>query len=212
MLLTKYYKYVNDEILTESHVKPDPPGYKDAMAPLNYRDKFSKISNDSQEKARKLAMEEMIKVLDAEIKGRLICMIDDNGRQRIIKANKISEARSGGDYFPLIVESDDKKIKYQWQSDSRCRIYMMDTFLEYFEEHFLDQLIAFQGKPVKGGQETRYIKHVTRIGIYGGMNQDNIIVESEDGSQLLLMQQHPIKILDMKLKNLDPYGEENWEE
>jgi len=234
MLLTKYYKYVNDEILTESNVKPDPPGYKEATTSLNYRDKFNKIINDIQGKAKKItadiqtkATKEIdeilekskkdisdliIKQLEEDLKGRLICMTDDNGRQRILRVNKVSEVKSGGNYYPLIIESDDKKIKYNWDNDAKSRIFKMDAFLEYFEEHFLDQLVAFQGKPTKGGQEARYIKHIMRIGIYGGTNQDNAIVETDDGTQLLLMHQHPIKIMDMRLKHLDPYGEENWEE
>lgn len=209
MLLTKYYKYVNDEILTESNVKPDPPGYKDVCSPMNYKEKFTKIVSELMDKANKESLEIIIKSMQEDLKGKLICMTDDaNGKQRILKANKI-EAHGGR---PRIVENDNRKFVYNWDNDAKSKIFKMDDFLEYFEEHFLDQFISFQGKPTKGGQEAKYIKHIIRIGIYGGTNQDNIVVETDEGTQLLLLHQHPIKILDKKLKQLDPYGEENWDE
>ena len=45
-----------------------------------------------------------------------------------------------------------------------------------------------------------------------GTTTDDLYLSCDDKTSQLLIHTIPIKILDMKLKTLDPYGEENWEQ
>jgi len=212
-MLKDYFKYLKGDLNeSTSHVKPDPPGASAIYKPKSYKEEFSKISEEALAKAKQEASLEMIKQLKDSYLGKLISTYDQNGRQKILMVNDVIEGKAGSDYYPILFEDDKKQVRYLWEHDNRSNIYRVDRFLEYFEEYYIDQLIMFQGKPVKGGQEARYIKHVLRIGIHNGTAQDSLIIESEDKTQQLLNHTQPIKILDMKLKELDPYGEENWDQ
>jgi hypothetical protein len=211
-MLNDYIKYLNGDLNeTINHVKPDPPGASEIYRPKSYKDEFTKIMNDAYIKAKKDSSDEMIKVLKERYIGKLISTYDNNGRQKILMVNDVIEGKSGNDYYPILFEDDKKQLRYCWDHDNRSNIYRVDKFLDSFEEYYIDQLIMFQGRPVKGGQESRYIKHIIKIGIHNGAAQDSIIVEADDKTQQLLNHTQPIKILDMKLKELDPFGEENWD-
>ena len=232
-MLNKYSKYLNSEILKENHVKPDPPGVKKLYDTKTYHNDFSKIFNNPAEKlkreadaaiakiqkdmndaiakAKKGSVEIMVEQLKKELDGQLICIFDENGRQKILQVNDVTIGNKGNDYWPVLVEDDGRKFRYNWENDSKSRIFNIGRFLNFFDENYLDQLLQFTGKPLKGGDKMKYVKHVIRIGIHNGGSQDYLITESEDKTQQLLFHQEPIKILDMRLKELDPYGEENWD-
>ena len=55
------------------------------------------------------------------------------------------------------------------------------------------------------------MKEVVKIGIHTGQAQDYLIVECDDKTTQLLYHNEPIKLIDPKMKILDPYGEENWD-
>jgi hypothetical protein len=210
-MLIKYNKYLNSEILTESHMKPDPPGVKAIQEVKSYRNEFNNIMREVLSKAKKEATDKMVETLREEWIGKIVSMHDENGRQKILEVNEIHSASKGDDYYPLIVEDKDRKFRFYWEDEAKSRLFDVGRFLKFFEEHYIDQYIMFHGKPVKGGDSIKYTKHVLRIGVHNGTTQDFLIVESDDKTSQLLIHNQPIKIMDQKLKILDPYGEENWD-
>ena len=242
-MLKNYSKYLNDDVLNENHVKPDPAGSKKLYDTKSYSTEFSKtLTNtvaestseidkklavmkkevaalekskiDAAEKAKKSAVEIMVEKLKKDLVGKLICLYDENSRQKIIDIGDVIVGNKGTEYYPVFVDADDdkKKIRYYWENDGKSKLFNAGKFLEFFEEYYLDQLLMFQGRPVKGGEQMKYLKHVVRIGVHNGTTQDFIIVESDDKTSQLLVHNQPIKILDMRLKELDPHGEENWDD
>jgi len=211
-MLTAYNKYLNDEILNETHVKPDPPGAKAIYNTMSFKNDFDAIQKKAIEEARKNAAVDMAKKFKDNLKGAHISVKDENGRNKILFVNDVAVEKAGDNYILIIIEDKDKKVKYYWFDNNISKIFRIDKFLQFFEKNYLGQLILFQGKPVKGGNEMRYTKEVTRIGTHEGPRDDNVIVLSDDDTQQFLMFEKPIKILDKKVKALDPYGEENWEE
>jgi hypothetical protein len=55
------------------------------------------------------------------------------------------------------------------------------------------------------------IKQPKDFGVHNGTTQDFIILSCDDGTSVLLAHTRDIKIMDEKIKTLDPYGEENWD-
>lgn len=206
------YKYLNMDKLKENvnFTKPDPKGSKDIYASKSYKTEFDKILNEAMAKVKKEAAEVMAKKLKSDLQGKLISMYDENGKQKILEVNDVIVENKGIEHYPVIVEDDKKKIKYAWEKDASSKISDLGKFLDFFEKHYLNQYISFQGKPLKGGSEMRYRKHVVRIGI-NESSQDFLIVECDDKTSQILLHTQPIKIMDMKLKEIDPHGEENWE-
>lgn len=242
-MLKNYNKYLNLDVLNENHVKQDPPGSKKLYDTKSYSNEFSKTLNTTiaentndidkklsaikkevaalekakiaaAEKAKKDATETMVEKLKNDLSGKIISIFYENSRQKIIEVGDVIVGNKGSEYYPVLVDADDKnkKIRYQWENDSKSKIFDIGNFLEFFEEHYIDQLLMFQGRPVKDGEQMKYLKHVIRIGVHNGTTQDFIIVESDDKTSQLLVHNQPIKILDMRLKELDPHGEENWDD
>lgn len=240
-MLKTYNKYLDHEIVNENHILPDPPGASKINNGKNYSAEFQKTLNtnitentkdfdkkiadlknqvkalekakvEATEKAKSKAAEDMVEQLKKDLKGKIVGLSDPNGRQKILEVNDVEVGKSNGEYYPVIVEDKDRKVRYNWEAgDNRAKIFDIGAFLEFFEEHYLDKLLMFQGRPIKGGDQIRYIKHVVRIGVHNGTTQDFLIVESDDKTSQLLIHGQPIKIMDMKIKQLDPYGEEDWE-
>lgn len=231
-------KYSNFNLNEATLIKPDPPGVRDIYATKSYSAECVKIQRDTisaktkdieqkifetdtllaqlkrsktiaTEEAKKDAAELMVKSLEAQLKGKVICLLDENERQKILTVEKVILDKKGNEYFPLIIEDDDHKIRYNWINEQRSKIFDLSKFLDFFETHYIDNLLSFTGRPVNGGKNTIYQKHIVRIGIHDGDVQDSLIVDNDDGTQELLEHTAPIKILDMKLKTLDPYGEED---
>ena len=173
---------------------------------------MDKIIDAATIKYNKEVTEEMVNRLKKDLLHRQICIIDEKGSQKILDVNDVILGEKGTISFPVLVENNDTKYRYCWENEGKSKIFFVDKFLEYFEEHYLNQFIVYKGKPMKGGNQKKYIKQVTEIGIYNGETQDYIAVEADDKSQQLLIHTEPIKIMDSRLKTLDPYGEENWED
>lgn len=210
-MLNKYNKHLNLDVLNEEVILPDPPGLGKLYDTKSYHPAFQKLMLDAVAKAKKTAAEEMAEQLKKDWVGKIVAVSDENGRQRIVEVNDTTVANVGSEFYPYFVEDKDRKIRYYWENDGRSRIFDLSKFLDFFEEHYLDKLLSFQGRPVRGGDVMKYTKHVVKFGIHNGTGQDFVMVEADDGTSQLLMHNQPIKILDMKLKKIDPYGEENWE-
>ncbi len=239
-MLKKYNSYLNLEVLNEDMIKPDPPGVKKIYDTKSFYNEFHNVLNDTTnkntrdidknlaelkkkmselekekkvavEKAKKDSAEIMVEELKKSINGKIIGVMDENGRQKILEVNDVILGNNKGDYYPVIFEDKERKVKYSWQDEGKAKLFDVGKFLDFFEEHFIDQLLTYQGKPIKGGDQIKYTKHVVRIGVHNGTTQDFIIVECDDKTSQLLVHTQPIKIMDMRLKTLDPYGEENWE-
>jgi hypothetical protein len=209
-MLKKYSKYLNSDVLNESHIKPDPDGYINILKPISYNKIFMEKSNELLAKAKKETTDYIIFKLKEDFIGKLISL-HENGKQRIIDVKDIIIGNKGIEYYPVLIDSEDekKKIKYEWEKD--VKIFNIGNFLDFFEENFIDEYIMFLGRPVKGGESKKYNKIIKRIGVHNGVSQDFLIVECDDNTTLLLFHDQPIKILDKKLKEIDPYGEENWD-
>jgi hypothetical protein len=243
-MLKTYNKYLDLEVVNETHILTDPPGANKLLNSKTYSAEFSTILNTNitkntdgfdkkindlknqvkalekakvevTEKSKSDAAEVMVEKLKKDLKGKIIGIQDTQGRQKILEVNDVEVGKSNCEYYPVIVDDKDRKIRYSWESkDNKAKIFDIGFFLEFFEEHYIDKLLMFQGRPIKGGggDQIRYIKHVVRIGVHNGTTQDFLIVENDDKTSQLLIHGQPIKIMDMKLKELDPYGEENWDQ
>lgn len=234
-MLNKYSKFKLNEATL---IKPDPPGSREIYVTKSYRADCTKINNDiiiektkdlekkiaeanvilqglqrakieAIEKSKKESAESMAKILEKQLKDKIICVLDDNGKQKILTVDSVSVEKKGTEYFPLIKEDNDHKIIYDWTNEAKSKIFDLSRFLDFFEKYYMGNLLSFTGKPLNNGQPSVYQKHIIRIGIHDGDAQDSLIVDNDDGTQELLVHTNPIKILDMKLKTLDPYGEED---
>jgi len=211
-MLEKYDKFLNFEVLSESHVKPDPRGSKAIYDTKSYTKEFNTVYQDEVSKAKKNAVEVMVEKLKDELLNKLISVMDENGRQKILDVGDVIIGNKDGDYYPVIQDSDnEKKVRYTWENNDKSKIFDVGKFLDFFEKYYSNQYLAFQGKSLKGGDNKKFVKHVLRIGVHNGTAQDFLIVECDDKTSYLLSHTQPIKIYDIKLKELDPYGEENWE-
>lgn len=210
-MLNKYREYLDLDIIKEVKSHPDPPDMKSVYRTMSFHGELSRLIDEEVRNAKKYAMEKAIKVLEEKLKGMVICINDENGRQKILEVNGVELGHKSGDYYPVLVEDSSKKVRYNWENSGRSQIFDIAKFLTYFEKHFNDRFLAMQAKSINGGDIQRYVKHVISIGVYTGDTQDYVMVNNDDGTSLFLMHSQPIKILDMELKQLDPYGEENWE-
>lgn len=210
--MLKKYENIDLEVLNENFVKPDPKGAKQAYDNKSYNAEFAKILTDAMAKIKKETTTIMVEKLKKELKGKYISMTDEKSKQRIVDVNDVVIGNKSEDYYPVVEDSDGRKFRYSWENQAISNIFDVGKFLDFFEIHYLDQLLTFWGKPLKGGgAETKNVKHIVRIGVNNGSAQDFIIVESDDKKSYILSHTKPIKIMDMKLKELDPYGEEDWE-
>ncbi len=210
-------KIQNEIKLNESkYVLPDPPGSKEIYKTnVENRTKFNNIYTEAINKAKRDAVDIMIENLKKDLIEKTISIQDENGRQKILEVSDVVRGTSGGDFYPVIVEIDEngtkKSVRYYWESE-RGAIFQIDRYLNFFEKNYLGKLLSFAGKPVKGGDIIQYVKTIVRIGIYNGAVSDNILVEDDEGKQRILMFTQPIKIMDEKVKEIDPYAEENWDD
>jgi hypothetical protein len=218
-MLKKYFSYLNEEASAIDHlIKPDPKGHKDAMNDVvNFKTEFStKMATEMQKvkefeaKIKRELSEEFIDVLKKALMGRTILVQNEQGYNKILKVNNVVMGNTGADHYPVIIQNEKLKSRYVYEDTNKAKIQFVDTYLRFFEDHYLGEYIKFTGKSVKTGSEAQYTRHIIRIGIQHG-TRDQIVVEDQDGVRYQLNLSGAIKIYDQKLKELDPYGEENWE-
>lgn len=215
-MLKNYSKYSNIEILNESFIKPDPAGIKKLYDSKSYYAEFNKIHNEALSKVKEQSATLMTAKLKEDLVGKIICLLDETGKQKILEVGDVILGNKGQDYYPVIKEADDgdkgRTIRYMWESEPKSKIFDMGRFLDFFETHYLDQLIMYNGKSTKGGELIKYVKTVVQIGIMNSALQDFITVVCDDETSQLLIHTDPIKLMDKKVKEIDPYGEENWDQ
>lgn len=205
--------------LNEGHLLPDPKGLKEATATKSYHKEINDLVTKAIEKARKEALTNVLDKLKAELTDKLICIIDENSKQKIVYVSDIIIEKNGNENAIFIVEKneDDKgdkqerKIRFAYENPKSGNVFDMGKFLEFFEEHFMGKFIQFSGKPAAGGSEGKFRKEVVQIGLSNDRNQDYIIVECDDNTRLLLYHASPISLIEEFLKELDPYSEEDWD-
>lgn len=212
-MLKEYKEYMNLEPINEEVIKPDPPGANEIYNSKSYNDEFSKILNDAMAKVKEEATINMAKKLENDWKGKIISFEDNSGKQKIVEVVNVIVENKGQDYYPVIVEDKDRKFRFGWENGGkRSTIHDVGKFLDFFEKYYLGNLLMFQGKPLKGGGDfNKMIKTPIRIGKTFGSSQDFIIMECDDDTTVFLQHTAKIKIMDEKIKTLDPYGEENWD-
>jgi hypothetical protein len=203
------FDMLNEKI---EYIKPDPPGVRVIYDQKSYNGEFNAILTAAMTKVKKEASEIMASKLKEDLSGKIISVIDENNRQKILEVNDVVVGNKGNEYYPVLVEDKDRKVRFNWENEPKSKIFNIGRFLDFFEEHYLDKLLIFQGRPTKGGgDKRRYVKHIQRIGVENGTAQDFLIIRDDKNVEYLLLHDQPIKIMDMKLKELDPYGEENWD-
>ena len=218
IMLKKYFSYLNEEASGIDHlIKPDPKGHKDAMNDkINFKTEFTTKMNEEMKKVKEFeakvkreTSEEFIDVLKKALMGRTILLQNETGN-KILKVNDVIMGNTGTDHYPIIIQNEKLKSRYIYEDTNKSNIQFVDTYLKFFEDHYLGEYIKFTGKSVKTGSDAQYTRHIIRIGIQHG-TRDQIVVEDQEGVRYQLNLSGAIKIYDQKLKELDPYGEENWE-
>lgn len=214
-MLKKYFNYIKEavsSISTPPIIKPDPKGYSKILNDRkSYKNEYLGRIKTAMEKVTKDVAETMIETIKEDITGRLIAVKNDQGYTKIIHVKEITITQSNNQYYPLIEENKDRKVRYVYDNDDKSRIFFMDTFLTFFEENYLNNVISFNGNSLKSGSDMKFTKHIVDIGIRHQLTSDQILVDDDKGNRYVFHWEQPIKLFDMRIKELDPYGEENWE-
>lgn len=212
-MLKKYFKYIKESNDSTSMVKPDPSGLNEVLnSRISYKSKYISKLNEGIMKVKKDVCESMIETLKKDLIGRLVLTKNEKGDLKILDVKNVIVEKHGDDFYPIIIENKDKKSIYIYDSDEKSRIFFLDDFMTFFEDNFLNKLLCFNGKSINGRKEMRFTKYITGIGFNQMKNgSDQLLIEDDNGNKYILYHTKPIKILDMRVKELDPYGEENWE-
>jgi len=210
MLNTSYTTYMKESI--KHLVKPSPKGAKTCKNDnIDYQKAFANRMQEELTKVRKAITEEFVEIMKKELIGRTILMRNEKGHVKILKVSDVVIDKMNGVFYPLIKQDDKITCWYMYDAGAdRSKITFIDTFLKFFEEHYLDEYIGFQGRSIKSGFEGKFTRHIVRIGIQRSL-RDSILVEDDTGARYQLAYESDIKVYDEKLKDLDPYGEEDWE-
>lgn len=211
-MLKKYYPYLNEEASGIEHLaKPDPAGAAAARSDVaNYRPTYTKMMTDALSGIKKGVTEKIVEDLKEKLMGRTVIITNESGNPKIIRVEDIVVGNTGEDYYPVLVQESKKvKSRYVYETDSKSKIVFIDTFLKFFEKNYLNEVIKFTGKTSRG-QEGTFTRQIIRIGIQRG-TRDQIMVQDNEDKKYEIYFNNPIKIYDKKLLELDPYGEENWD-
>lgn len=213
-MLNNYKKYLNNDLLKESIIKPDPIGTKEIYTNKSYYKEFNNIFNNLLLKIKEDSSIIMVNILKSEILGKIILIHDSANRQKILTVTDVIVGKKDSEYYPVIMDNDEnnKSVRYCWEDNIKSNIFDIGRFLDFFEKNYLNEIISFSGKSINGGNKTKYIKNVTRIGILKSKIQDYLVVECDDKNNLILLHNEPIKIMDKRIKEIDPYAEENWDQ
>jgi len=211
----------NKNKLYENHLLPDPKGLKDIYAIKAYHKEISALVNAAIDRARVEALTTIVEKVKAELIGQLICILDENNKQKIIFVNNViidKKEKDKTDAIFLVEEYEDKdskqkerKVRFAYEVSKNGDVFNIGNFLDFFEEHFMGKYIQFSGKSVTGGGDVKFRKQVIKIGISNDISQDYILVECDDNTRAFLYHDQPIKLLEQFLKELDPYSEEDWD-
>lgn len=209
-MLKKYFTYIKESVISNI-IKPDPSGLNKILNnQKTYRGEFQNKFNIAYKKIRKEISEIMIETMKKDLVGRLISIKNVKGCTKIIDVKDIILGNDGDEFYPVIFENDNKKCRYLYENNDRSTIFFLDDFMTFFKNNYLNNILVFNGKSMKG-IETRFTKHIIDIS-YNQINEnDQVLVEDDKKNKYVLYYTLPIKILDMRVKELDPYGEENWE-
>ena len=210
-MLKRYFNYIKEAAV--NLILPDPPGANKILNNYkSYKNEYSGRLQESYKKIREDVTKTMVDVLKKDLLDRTVSILNERGYHKIIYVKDIIMTQSGQESFIFLVESDKMKCKYLIDNDNKSKIFFVDDYVKFFKDNYLNNVISFQGISEKGN-DMKFTKHIVKIGIKNsvGNAKDSLIVVDDEGFKYSINYYLPIKLYDIRVKELDPYGEENWE-
>lgn len=191
-------------------IKPDPPGLDKLYTLTSYKNDYERKMAEAMSKVKENVCISMIEIQKHELVGRTISIKNENGYDKIINVTDVKLGNKGGDFYPVIFESEEKKVRYMFEDEKKSMIFFIDEYIAFFKKYYAGNLLMFEGKIMGSDSNSRYTKKLTKIGIHKGQNKDEILALDSEGGKYILNVFKPFKIMDEKIHELDPWGEEDW--
>jgi hypothetical protein len=191
-------------------IMPDPPGLDKLYTLTTYKSEYDKRLAKAMSKVKENVCSSMIDTLKQELVGRTISLKNENGYDKIINVTDVKMGNKGLEFYPVIFETEEKKVRYVFEDEKKSMIFFIDEYIAFFKKFYAGNLLIFEGKVMGSDSNARYTKKLIKMGIHKGQNKDEVLALDNEGGKYILNVFKPFKILDEKIHELDPWGEEDW--
>jgi hypothetical protein len=191
-------------------IKPDPPGLDKLYTLTSYKNEYDKMFIEAMSKVKENVCKSVIETLKKELIGRTISMKNESGYDKIINVKDVKIGQKDNDFYPVIFENEEKKIRYILEDEKKSLIFFIDEYIAFFKKYYTGNLLMFEGKIMGSDINIKYTKKLIKIGIHKGKIKDEILCLDSEGGKYILNVFVPFKIMDEKIQELDPWGEEDW--